>query len=76
MIIERHTIGAGRKSKNVYGICTTPAENGSDRPLEIARFQTLEQAALVLRYMAGGDLNQDEAEFARVAMRQAEGTEE
>ena len=50
MIIEKHRVGAhGRKT--IHIICNSIAETGASRTDEIARFYTLELAALVLRYL-------------------------
>ena len=46
MIIEKHHVGAhGRKI--IYTICNSIAETGESRTDEIARFDTLELAAIV-----------------------------
>lgn len=69
MIITCYTIGAGKKRSKVYAICTTPAENGSSRPEEITRFDTMEAAALVLRYLTGAALEAEDAARAREILR-------
>ena len=69
MIISAHTIGAGKKRSKVYAICTTPAENGSSRPEEVTRFDTMEAAALVLRYLTGAALDAEDTARAREILR-------
>ncbi len=68
MIITTHTIGTGKKRRNVYAISTTPAENGGSRPEEVRRFDTLEQAALALRFMSGAEMTEAEHSAALEAM--------
>ena len=77
MIITRYTIGTGKNRRSVYAICTTPQENGSSRPEEITRFDTMEAAALVLRYLTGAALDAEDAARAREILRpvDAKGTE-
>ena len=72
MIITTYTIGSGKKRRKVYGICTTPEENGSapgSRPQEITRFDTFEAAALVLHYLTGAALDAEDAARAREILR-------
>lgn len=71
MIIEKHNIGVhGRKI--IYTVCSTPAENGTERTAEIARFDTLELAAIVLRYMNGDSLSEADAYRAKEAIKKAD----
>jgi len=51
MIIQKHNIGAHGK-RTVYALCNDPAgkNGGSD---ELCRFDTLETATNVLRYIRG-----------------------
>lgn len=72
MIIKTYSIGAGKRRSRVYAICTTPAENGSSSPEEITRFDTMEAAALILRYLSGAELENSEAHRAREIMTQAD----
>lgn len=69
MIITRYTIGTGKNRRSVYAICTTPQENGSSRPEEVTRFDTMEAAALVLRYLTGAALDAEDAARAREILR-------
>lgn len=69
MIITRYTIGTGKNRRNVYAIYTTPQENGSSRPEEITRFDTMEAAAIVLRYLTGAALDAEDAARAREILR-------
>ena len=71
MIIEKHNIGAhGRKI--IYTVCSTPAENGADRTEEIARFDTLEMAVIVLRYINGDELSEADTYRAKEAIKKAD----
>lgn len=69
MIISAHTIGTGKRRSRVYAICTTPQENGSSRPEEVTRFDTMEAAALVLRYLTGAALDAEDTARAREILR-------
>ena len=69
MIITTKTIGTGKNRRSVYVICTTPQENGSSRPEEITRFDTMEAAALVLRYLTGAALDAEDAARVREILR-------
>lgn len=59
MIINRYEIGTGKNRRNVYGICADVTETG-DHLREIVRFDQLDTAALVLRYMNGGDMTTED----------------
>lgn len=72
MIITAHTIGTGKRCRRVFAICTTPQENGSSRPEEITRFDTMEAAALVLRYLTGAALDAEDTARAREILRSIE----
>lgn len=70
MIIEKHSVGAhGRKT--IYTICNSIADTGADRTDEIARFDTLETAVIVLRYMRGDSLSEADTAAAKEAIRKA-----
>ena len=70
MIIEKQRIGAhGRKI--VYTICNSIAETGADRTEEIARFDTLELATVVMRYMRGDSLSEADEYRAKEAIKKA-----
>ena len=71
MIIEKHRVGAhGRKT--IYTICNSIAETGESRTDEIARFDTLELAAIVLRYLRGDSLSEADTETAKEAIKKAD----
>lgn len=71
MIIEKHTLGAGKRRHDVYAIVNTPAESGDRYGSELARFDDLETAATVLRYMNGGELSEADTIRAQEAMKKA-----
>ena len=71
MIIEKHRVGAhGRKT--IYTICNSIAETGESRTDEIARFDTLELAAIVLRYLRGDSLSEADEYRAKEAIKKAD----
>lgn len=71
MIIEKHRVGAhGRKT--IYTICNSIAETGESRTDEIARFDTLETAAIVLRYLRGDSLSEADEYRAKEAIKKAD----
>lgn len=71
MIIEKHRVGAhGRKT--IYKICNSIAETGESRTDEIARFDTLELAAIVLRYLRGDSLSEADEYRAKEAIKKAD----
>ncbi len=72
MIIENLTIGTGKKRRTVYIIASKPTENGSDRPKEISRHDTLAEAALVMRYMTGAEMTNDDMAAAMEAIKKAD----
>lgn len=72
MIIERIPVGAGRKRSAVFCVCSTPIENGSERTRDICRLDSLESAALVLRYLSGAAMEPSEARRALEIMTQAD----
>ena len=57
MIIEKHHVGAHGKT-TIYTLCNSIADTGESRTEEIARFDTLELAAIVLRYLRGDSLSE------------------
>jgi len=61
MTIEKKNIGAYGKT-TVYSI--------SEEGREIARYKTLEEAALVLRYMSGANMTETDMEAARAILRE------
>ena len=67
MVIEKLNLGAhGRKI--VYAVCADVTETG-DRLHEIARFDTLETATAVMRYMRGDSLSEDDTAAAKEAIK-------
>lgn len=60
MIILPRTVGRGKTRRDVYEICATPAENDGYHITIIQRFDTLAEAATVLRYMTGGNMSEAE----------------
>ena len=71
MIIEKHRVGAhGRKT--IYTICNSIAETGESRTDEIARFDTLELAAIVLRYLRGDSLSEADEYRAKEVIKKAD----
>ena len=67
MIIEKLNIGAHTKTLK-YAVCADATETG-DRPQEIARFDTLELATVVMRYMRGDSLSDDDEQRAKEAIK-------
>ena len=70
MIIEKHHVGA-HSGKVMYAVCNDVTETGEDRPHEIARYDTLQTATAVLRYLRGDNLNEYDTELAREAIAAA-----
>lgn len=70
MIIEPRTVGAGKKRRTVYDVCTTPAENGTNRPQRVCRLDTLDDAATVLRYLSFAET--EDAQQARELLTKAQ----
>ena len=69
MVIERMDVGAhGRKS--YYAVCADAQETG-DKLHEIARFDTLDVATAVLRYMRGDSLSEADEYRAKEAIKKA-----
>lgn len=71
MIIEKHRTGAHQR-KTIYTICNSIADTGTDRTDEIARFDTLETAVIVLRYMNGDELSEADTYRAKEAIKKAD----
>lgn len=74
MIIERMEIGAHGKTVK-YAVCADATETG-DKPHEIARFDTLELATVVMRYMRGDSLSEADEYRAKEAVKSADKTKE
>ena len=71
MIIEKHRVGAhGRKI--IYTVCNSIADTGEIRTEEIVRFDTLELAAIVLRYLRGDSLSEADEYRAKEAIKKAD----
>ena len=71
MIIEKQRVGAHGKT-TVYTLCNSIADTGAERPEEIARFDKLETAVIVLRYMRGDSLSESEEYRAKEAIKKAD----
>lgn len=69
MIIEKLYLGAHSKTIK-YAVCADVTETG-DRLHEICRFDTLETATAVMRYMRGDTLSDDDTAAAKEAIRKA-----
>ena len=70
MVIEKLHVGAhGRKI--IYAVCADQTETG-DKLHEIARFDTLELATIVMRYMRGDSLSEADTLKAQEAIRKAD----
>lgn len=52
-------------------ICNSVVDNGDDFPDEIARFDSLELATVVLRYMRGDSLSEADEYRAKEALKAA-----
>lgn len=72
MIITKQTIGAGKRRHDVYDVCNSIADTGADRTDEIARFDTLEMAVIVMRYMNGDELSEADTYRAKEAIKKAD----
>lgn len=69
MVIEKLNLGAhGRKI--VYAVCADATETG-DKLHEIARFDALDVATAVLRYMRGDSLSEADEYRAKEAIKKA-----
>lgn len=71
MIIEKMNIGANGK-RTVYRVCNDASETGETMPREICRFNSLEVAAIVMRYLRGDYLSEADAERAHDALKKAD----
>lgn len=71
MIIEKQNIGA-YSHRTIYAVCSDATENGDGRPHEIARFDTLELATIVLRYMRGDSLSESDEYRAKEAIKKTD----
>ena len=70
MVIEKLHVGAhGRKI--IYAVCADQTETG-DKLHEIARFDTLDVATAVLRYMRGDSLSEADEYRAKEAIKKAD----
>lgn len=70
MIIEKKSIGAHGRTI-VYAVCSDAIETGSE-PREIARFNSLDAAVVVMKYMRGDELTLSEIDDARAAIKKAD----
>ena len=70
MVIEKLHVGA-HGSKIIYAVCADQTETG-DKLHEIARFDTLDVATAVLRYMRGDSLSEADEYRAKEAIKKAD----
>lgn len=71
MIISKQHSGAhGKITKYLVGY--SKAETGEDRPEWIASFESLELAAIVMRYLCGYPLNEDDETRAKEALKKTD----
>ena len=70
MIIEKIRNGAHNRNI-VYAVCADATETGTE-PREIARFSSLELAAIVMRYLRGDSLTDSEEYRAKEALKNAD----
>lgn len=68
MIINRYPVGTGKRKRDVYEVCADANETGST-PKAIARFDTLEIATAVMRYMRGDELALVDEAIAKEAIK-------
>ena len=75
MIIQK--LFLGEKGDNIYyAICADKKETGADlKPCapEIARFESIEDAAIVLKYLRGDFLSREDTDRAKENLRQIDG---
>lgn len=74
MIIQKQTVGGRGRQHDIYVICNTPAETGEDKAKELARFDSMELAVIVLRYMNGYSLSETDEYRAKEAIKKAAAT--
>lgn len=72
MYIDKYEIGTGKKRRNVYGLHYSADETGTDNTREIARFDTLELATFVMKYMRGDVMSIEEEQAAKEAIKKAD----
>jgi hypothetical protein len=71
MIIKKQRIGAHGKT-TIYTLCNSIADTGAERLEEIVRFDRLETAVIVLRYMSGDELSEADTYRAKEALKKAD----
>ena len=69
MVIEKLRVGAHGKT-TLYAVCADAQETG-DKLHEIARYETLELATIVMRYMRGDSLSETDEYRAKEALKKA-----
>ena len=67
MVIEKKHVGANCR-KVVYDVCADATETG-DGLHAIVRLDSLELATIVMRYMRGDSLSDDDTEKAKTAIK-------
>ena len=70
MVIKKLNLGAHNKTIK-YAVCADVQETG-DRLHEIARFDTLELATVVMRYIRGDSLSEADESRAKEALKKAD----
>lgn len=70
MTIERRKVGAYGK-RTLYALCADE-QTTSAAAREIVAFDSLEIAALVMRYMSGGSMSEADAQRAKDALKKAD----
>lgn len=71
MIIQRDFVGSGKNRRFVYVVCNSAAELGESKPRELVRFDDLETAVLVMRYIQCENLSALDEIAARNALKKA-----
>lgn len=74
MIIQKKTVGGRGREHDIFAICNTPAETGEDTATELVRFDSMELAVFVLRYMNGYSLSDTDEYRAKEAIKKAAAT--
>lgn len=72
MIIEKYEIGRGKTRRNVYAICNSITDAGKEYNPYLARFDTLELATVVMRYMRGDSLSEADEIRAKEALKKVD----
>ena len=68
MIIEKQQVGEA----TVYAVCADVRETGGKKPEEIVTLETLERAALVIKYLRGDRMTPEDQREAREIIKEEE----